>query len=258
MSLFRSLVIAFACFSRLPMPGVDWEPDAMRYSLCFLPLVGLVVGLLTWGWLALSAWLGLGALLRATGVLLVSLAVTGGIHLDGFADVVDAQSSHADPQRKRQILKDPHTGAFALVGVATYLLTYVALASELVLDPGTWPLLCCLPWMSRCLAGLASLVLPRSGNQGMLASFGGSADKRVACVVLVAEGVLGAIWLMGCHLLAGALVCLGGLACLAWLGRFARREFGGMSGDLAGFLVQVSEAVMLACLVVAARLVMAP
>ena len=135
MSVLRSLVIAFACFSKLPMPRVDWEPRAMRYSMCFFPLIGLVIGLIIWGWLALAAWLDLGVLLRATGVLLVSLAVTGGIHMDGFADVVDAQSSHAEPERKRQILKDPHTGAFAIIGVAAYLLAYVALASELVAAP---------------------------------------------------------------------------------------------------------------------------
>ena len=81
MSVLRSLVIAFACFSKLPMPRVDWEPRAMRYSMCFFPLIGLVIGLIIWGWLALAAWLDLGVLLRATGVLLVSLAVTGGIHM---------------------------------------------------------------------------------------------------------------------------------------------------------------------------------
>ena len=136
MSVLRSLVIAFACFSKLPMPRVDWEPRAMRYSMCFFPLIGLVIGLIIWGWLALAAWLDLGVLLRATGVLLVSLAVTGGIHMDGFADVVDAQSSHAEPERKRQILKDPHTGAFAIIGVAAYLLAYLFMLGLGALLPG--------------------------------------------------------------------------------------------------------------------------
>ncbi len=256
------------------MPRVDWEPRAMRYSMCFFPLIGLVIGLIIWGWLALAAWLDLGVLLRATGVLLVSLAVTGGIHMDGFADVVDAQSSHAEPERKRQILKDPHTGAFAIIGVAAYLLAYVALASELVAAPAgaggaaagaaapglpipaSWLLLCCLPWMSRCVAGLASVAFPRSSKGGMLAAFGGSADKKVTFAVLLAAWALGAAVMLAADHLVGGLVCASDLVVLAWLHRFARKEFGGMSGDLAGFLLQLSELVMLAVLVFATKVVM--
>ncbi|MGM3109725.1 adenosylcobinamide-GDP ribazoletransferase, partial [Bacillus cereus group sp. BC307] len=46
-----------------------------------------------------------------------------------------------------------------------------------------------------------------------------------------------------------------GFACLAVLHPFARRNFGGMSGDLAGFFLQACELVMLACIVFAAKAV---
>lgn len=249
-------MIAFACFSRIPMPRVDWEPRAMRYSMCFFPLIGLVVGLLAWGWLSLCAWLGFGDLLRATGVPLIAVAVTGGIHMDGFADVVDAQSSHAESERKRAIMKDPHVGAFAVIGVAFYLLLYVALASELVDARASWPLLCCLPWMSRCTSGLASVAFPRSGREGMLAAFGDSADKKASLVALLAEWVLGAAFLLHLSLPVGAVMCAMDLLTLVGMHRFARTQFGGMSGDLAGFLLQVAELTMLAGLAIAAKVVM--
>ena len=113
MDVLRSLVIAFACFSKIPMPRVDWREQSMRYCMCFFPLIGLVIGLCLWVWAWLCGALGFGSVLRGAGIALLPLAVTGGIHMDGFADVVDAQSSHAEPDRKRQILKDPHTGAWA-------------------------------------------------------------------------------------------------------------------------------------------------
>ena len=107
MDVLRSLVIAFACFSKIPMPRVDWREQSMRYCMCFFPLVGLVIGLCVWAWAWLCGVLGFGALLRGAGIALAPLAVTGGIHMDGFADVVDAQSSHAEPDRKRQICHMP-------------------------------------------------------------------------------------------------------------------------------------------------------
>ena len=51
--------------------------------------------------------------------------------MDGFLDTVDARSSCQDRQRKLEILKDPHTGAFAVIGGGVYLLIYAAVFSTL-------------------------------------------------------------------------------------------------------------------------------
>ena len=251
--LLRSLVVAFACFSKIPMPRVEWRPDSMRYAMVFFPWVGLVIGLLEWAWLGICDALAAGTLLRAAGLTLVPVAVTGGIHLDGFADVVDAQSSHAEAERKRQILKDPHTGAFAIIGVASYLVAYLALASEVPAGWHTVVLLACLHWTSRCLSGVATVAFPKSSREGMLATFGGSVDKRNSLVVLLLEWALGVGVGVWADPAAGVAMAVADVVVLLCVYRFAMREFGGMSGDLAGFFLQVAELVMLACLVVAMR-----
>ena len=53
-----------------------------------------------------------------------------GIHLDGYADTIDAISSYGDREKKLQILKDPHTGAFAVIGLCVYFTAVLALWSE--------------------------------------------------------------------------------------------------------------------------------
>jgi adenosylcobinamide-GDP ribazoletransferase len=256
MDVLRSLVIAFACFSKIPMPRVDWREQSMRYCMCFFPLIGLVIGLCLWVWAWLCGALGFGSVLRGAGIALLPLAVTGGIHMDGFADVVDAQSSHAEPDRKRQILKDPHTGAFAIIGVASYLLLYAALATEVATGWRACLLLACLHWMSRCTSGIATVAFPRSSKTGMLAAFGDSAHKRACLAVLAAEWLAGAAVMLWASLPVGAGMALACALALACLHRFAMTQFNGMSGDLAGFLLQVAELAMLACLVVLGRLVM--
>lgn len=251
MSALRAIAAAFACFSRIPMPRVRWDDATMRYLMAAFPLVGAVIGgfELLWGWV--SGLLAIGQLLYAAGLALIPIALTGGIHLDGFADVVDARSSHAEPERKRAILKDPHVGAFAIIGIGSYLVGYLALASELV--PEQLPLLALAHVVSRCLAGLAVVSFRSSKKEGMFASMGGAADRRLVRVVLVGTFVLVSATLLILRPWEGAACLASAVLLLLWVRRMAEREFGGMSGDLSGYYLQLAELAMLACLVFVGR-----
>ena len=261
MDLLRSLAMALSCFSKVPVPQVEWKPESMRYMMCFFPVIGLIIGLILALWWAICDALGASAVLRGAGLALLPVAVTGGIHLDGFCDVVDAQSSHASPERKREILKDPHVGAFAVIGVACYLIAYTALAIdfvsiaavqahlEVVSAVAVLVVLGCLHVLSRCASGLATVLFAQSGTQGMLAMFQQSAEKRPVVIALLAEFVVFAIVACIASPTAGVIMIIACLVCLAGLNLFARTQFGGMSGDLAGFFLQVAELVMLVCLV---------
>ena len=130
MDVLKSLALAFSCFTRLPVPKVDWDPKNMRFMLACLPVVGIVVGCIVAAWCLIADAVAFGPALKAAGIALLPLAVTGGFHLDGFSDVVDAQSSHAAPAKKREIMKDPHIGSFAAIAIAAYLIAYFAIATE--------------------------------------------------------------------------------------------------------------------------------
>ncbi|MEG2259984.1 MAG: adenosylcobinamide-GDP ribazoletransferase [Oscillospiraceae bacterium] len=99
MTFFKSIAIAFSMFSKIPMPHLEWDKKSMRYMMCMFPLVGAVSGAAFFGWGMLSDILEIGAPLRAALLLLIPVAITGGIHLDGFCDTIDALSSHADRAR---------------------------------------------------------------------------------------------------------------------------------------------------------------
>lgn len=248
----RAVVMAFSTFSRIPMPQICWEKANMRYLMCAFVLVGAVVGAAQIAWLALAGALGLSNLLQGVGYVLVAVGVTGGIHLDGLADVADALSSHAEPARKVEIMKDPHAGAFALIALVCYLMAQVALAGEAGIS-GVRDLVALglIPLASRCTAGLATLVLPSASKHGMQQSFrdAGRTDARplmllgaegslVACAMVAVRPVFG---------LGGVVVCA---ACAALAARRARKEFGGFNGDQAGCLLQTCELALLALFVV--------
>ena len=111
MNALRSIAMAFAMFSRIPMPRIEWKKENMRYMLCALPLVGAAIGLALALWVWVCLRLKIGQTLFAAGIALMPLLLSGGIHMDGFCDTADALSSHQPAERKREILKDSHAGA---------------------------------------------------------------------------------------------------------------------------------------------------
>ena len=263
--VLRSAAMAFQMFSVVPMPRVEWKKENMRYMLCCLPLVGVVIMAALWLWEKVCGVLGFGSVLYAAGLTLLPALLSGGIHLDGFCDTADALSSHAAPERKREILKDSHTGAFAILYTAGWTLAfailyaagwftaYFALCTE---TARTWQgalFLGGLQIVSRALGAFASVTLPGSGQTGLLATFRSAAEKKAAWIL--------SVWLVICAAGLCALSLPGGIAtallaavCFFGLRRMAAREFGGMSGDLAGYLITLSQLVMLAGYVFAERM----
>jgi adenosylcobinamide-GDP ribazoletransferase len=140
------------------------------------------------------------------------------------------------------------------MGVASYLVLYVALAAELSAGWRVAALLACIHVAVRC-ESAAATVLFAGVEGGMLASFRQAADKRRVLVAVVVEYVLVAAGMLVLAPIPAAIVLLGGACCLLALRPFAQRNFGGMSGDVAGFFLQACELVMLLCLVVGVKVV---
>lgn len=156
MTALQTIAVALAMFSALPMPQFDWNEKNMRYALCAFPLVGAVCGAL---WCVCGV-LPLPAAARAAGFCLVPVWVTGGIHLDGYADTCDALSSYGDTAKKLEILKDPHCGAFAVIRLCSYFAAYFALCGCVAFTPRVGVLWTLALVGERALSGLAVAAFP--------------------------------------------------------------------------------------------------
>lgn len=255
MRLLRSIALAFSMFSHLPVPKVAWSEENRRGAICALPLVGVVIGagICLWAWL--MGALGCGPLLRAAGFTLLPVIITGGIHLDGFGDTLDALASQAPPERKREILKDPRAGIFAVIGVAGYLLLYLALCTELPPGGGALLLLGLIHVQSRIWCALAVVAFKPSGGEGLLRAMRAPAGGRRAARFLLGLLLLCAVAMLLLDRWAAATVLAAGFISARHVLVMSRRQFGGMSGDLAGYLLQLGELSMLAALVLVGKLV---
>ena len=223
-------------FSALPMPQFDWNEKNMRYALCAFPLVGVVCGAL---WCVCGV-LSLPAAARAAGFCLVPVWVTGGIHLDGYADTCDALSSYGDTAKKLEILKDPHCGAFAVIYGGVYLLAYAGFAYE-VFAAGHILLICPLFVLSRALSGLCAVNLPNARKSGMLCAFTSGVQRRTATAALALAGLAAAAGMVWMSPTAGGMAAAFAVVSALKYRRFALAQFGGVTGDTSGFFLQLCE-----------------
>jgi adenosylcobinamide-GDP ribazoletransferase len=242
--ILETVAVAFSMFSAIPMPQFNWNARNMRYSLCAFPLVGAAIALALWGWDLVCARLGLPAVLRGAGLCLAPVFITGGIHLDGYADTCDALASHSGHDKRQEILKDPHLGAFAAIRLCVYFLADFALWTALPAQ--RLPVLLGMFCLSRALSGLALTVFPLREGSGLARSFAEASDKkRVRTVLTIMTAALSLMLLM---LHAGETV-LAALLVFWHYRRMCAKDFGGLSGDLAGWFLQTAELWMPAALV---------
>lgn len=241
MKLLRSFAVAFSMYSRLPMPQWPWEEGDLEYVFCFFPAIGLVEGLFLLLWWQIGGLLGLEGLFLAAGLVLIPLLVTGGIHMDGYCDTADALASHQSRERKLEILKDSHTGAFAVIACGGYLVFQLGLWTQAAADGLPWPVVVLLPVVSRSLSGLAVVTCKNARGSGMLATFSDAVVGRRVLVTL-------AVWLSAACLLLilgvrvrGTAAVAGALAVYGYYMCVSHREFGGITGDLAGWFLQLCE-----------------
>ena len=89
--------------------------------------------------------------------------------MDGYLDVTDARHSYGEREKKLAILKDPHTGAFAIIGLGLYLLLYAGAVSELV-GADVWLLPGAL-MLERACSGYSVVAFPKAKKDGLAAEF---------------------------------------------------------------------------------------
>ena len=194
----------------------------------------------------LEGWLldktSVGGLFRGVVFTLIPIIITGGIHMDGFMDTMDALGSWGDREKKLEILKDSHAGAFAILGMGCYLMWSVAVWSEL---PAEVLRVCGVSFvLSRALSGFSVVTFPAARNSGLLKMFQDGAQKKVVritmCLYVAAAVIMMAV--MNARAMTGAVT--GVMIAFLYYLVVSRKQFGGVTGDLAGFFLETAELAM--------------
>ncbi len=233
--------LALALLTRLPVPRLPENVFARQADSAWaFPVVGLVVGLLACavGWVSMA--LGLPALVAAVLVTATLVISTGAMHEDGLADTADGLWGGFTRERRLEIMKDSHIGAYGVLTLIFTQLMRVALIAALLTagDYGAFLTACI---VSRTFMPVLMSTLPNARNSGLSHSVGGPRGTTVAAGLVLAV-FCGAL-LMG---FAATLPVLIAALVVAVLARVAKTKIGGQTGDILGATQQLAELAFLA------------
>ena len=240
--------IALQFFTRLPSPVVSYDDEIqISRSALFYPLVGAIIGALLFSLIWLLGLIPSKDLLSsapeliAAVILLIWVAVTGALHLDGLGDSADAWLGGGnDKQLSLKIMQDPHAGTAAVVSIVLLLLVKFTALSHLFSQHTLWPLFVA-PILGRTAALALLLTTPSARPDGFGAQISRHLPRVPAIVmVLVTCLLIGLAWPI-----EAGIVLLCTLLMTLLLRRLMLIRLSGTTGDTCGALIEIIEALCL-------------
>ncbi|TWB47532.1 cobalamin-5'-phosphate synthase [Nitrospirillum viridazoti] len=246
--VFAEFIAAVIFLTRLPIRWRGaWPKDLDSRALTWFPIVGTLIGavggLVYWGLSSVNVPPLLAALLTVGAL----MGLTGALHEDGLADVADGFGGGRDREAKLTIMKDSRVGTYGaaalVLSVAARTLALAAIASP---HHVAVALMGAHAYSRAFLPGM-KLLLPEARLVGNSANVGKPNSAR-ALAALLAGFVLAATTLTklpldgGMTRLAILAVAAGGVLVV---GQLARRQVGGITGDVLGATEQVVEILFL-------------
>lgn len=236
----RGFLIALTFLSRIPIPAPkDVTEREFKQSQQYYPFVGLLIGCLLYG-AGFVANFFYPPLITGAILLACEIWLTGGIHLDGFMDSMDGLLSARTPERMLEIMKDSRVGAHSAITLAALLILKFSLFTSLT--PNNLKVLIIIPMLSRWAFLIGIKGFPYARAEGLGQGF----HENSRWLVFIIEGVVALIlatWICG---YAGILASAAALIFAALFSWRVAKILGGLTGDIYGATIELTEVISLA------------
>jgi adenosylcobinamide-GDP ribazoletransferase len=224
---------ALQFLTRIPVPRGEYR---LEESVPWLAVVGVVLGAI----LAAVDWalrlLGVDQLVVSTLIVVLLLALSGALHADGLMDTCDAVFGHASPEKRLELMRDPHVGVFGVVGLVCVVALKIAAVNALPAALRVQALLLA-PTLGRWAIVLLATVFPYGRERGLGAPLKAAATPRALLMATILP-------LAGCITMGPLGIACGLLASVVALafGRWLLRLLPGLTGDTYGAACELVEA----------------
>ncbi|MFA4016080.1 MAG: hypothetical protein RUDDFDWM_001181 [Candidatus Fervidibacterota bacterium] len=237
---FGAFFCAVSFLTILPVNGLCHK-EAISICALFFPFVGFCIGALC---ASFDLLLFKVTSASAASAMVVALLVflTGGMHIDGLADLTDAIGASGDAKRQLEVMRDAHVGAFGVASVCIVLLLKSTLIASLK-QALRWKAICLMPMLSRWCALLSMFSFPYArGGDGI--AFNLRRHGNVQVLISLSYVFLTVVLMFGWVGFVSFIIC----SVIALLiSASLTRRFGGLTGDCYGAIVELCEIVCLIC-----------
>ncbi len=250
MEFIKAFCIAFSIYSKVPVPQFKWEEKDMRYHLIFFPFVGALIGGFMYLWNYICCVFDIGIITYTCIGVAIPLIITGGFHVDGFMDTMDALKSYKSREEKLEIMKDAHIGAFSVIMLAAWGLVFMGAYSYIgsydYFMYEIYGVFACVFALARILSAILVLSLKGAKCDGMLHTFSDSAASKKGFVktMLFVELIICMGFMFYANVYLSIVVVVTATLYVLYYIWKTRKEFGGITGDTAGYFVVCLEVIL--------------
>jgi len=233
-------LLAWQFLSIIPVKVKKTSDQDLAQSLVYFPVAGLLLGLILAGLKIILGALGMNPLSLVMVLVVALIALTGGIHLDGLADTLDAFLSRKNKEEMLAIMRDSHAGVMGILGIVSAVLLKIALFFSLQnsLLPMALIISCLL---SRWALVYAIFLFPYARKEGKAGVYFSGITRKIftLCTIITLACLLILAGFKGLIIL---IVCAAGIYLF---GRFSCKKIGGLTGDVLGAINEIAEIAVL-------------
>ncbi|MCM3387939.1 adenosylcobinamide-GDP ribazoletransferase [Ureibacillus chungkukjangi] len=242
---FIGFLLSFQFFSSLPIrKQLPMNQKTVSAMYAMLPALGILMGgTISLLYLVNEQYLQLTNLLFAILVVIAGIVMTGGLHLDGWIDMGDAYFSYQDKARRLEILEDPRVGAFGAISLVVLVLLKIGFVFELLHNDseGIIIFFIAVPLLSRLGLLVYFVTTHTIKEKGLAAYFKSQVNPQKIWTAFTIYTLLFAIITYFYIGIASYVLVTCLLVFVTLYRKWTIKNFGGMTGDLAGALNEVLE-----------------
>lgn len=239
--MWKEFRVAVSFLTTLPLQYKgEWDEKTFSRASIFYPIVGVIVGLITGAVmyvLAITEYFHIAAF----GGLVISIVLSGGLHLDGFMDMCDGLLASRGPERALEIMKDSRVGSFSVIGVFLLLMAKFLLYDTLITSGGYIFVIVAGLTFSRFILICCLLLYPCARETGL----GVTTKKYVSKKALALGVVVMAIIALLSRDVALIVAFVLALALILAIAQAISKFLGGITGDIMGAMGEMGEAAFL-------------
>ena len=249
MKILRDLSLAIRFLTILPV--ISFPPsnntnqneealaENLANSMAFFPLVGMLMGVLLVLLRRLFYYLPVSSLVGDVLVLIFWIWLSGGLHLDGFADSVDGFLGGHNKEEILKIMKDSSTGAKGVVALVSLLLLKFVLLVEMPLflkDAALFFTPTIGRWSMVIAAFLGRPARLKNSIGKLFMDYVSWREVIFASLTMVVIGIpLFRLYLIPLVIIGVGIVLL--------ILKYSQKRIGGISGDILGAINEIMEVI---------------
>lgn len=242
---FIGFLLSLQFFTSLPIhKQLPMSKKTVTAMYIMLPILGILMGTTLYILNVINdQYLQVSNLLLAILLVVAGIVMTGGLHLDGWIDMGDAYFSYQDQKRRLEILEDSRVGAFGAISLVVLLLLKIGFIFEFINSENlnTSNYFLAIPFLSRLALMIYFVTTHTVKEKGLAAYFKSQVNSKGIWIALLLYALLFSSLTYYFIGLTGLILALCMVLFVLIYRKWTIKNFGGMTGDLAGALYEGTE-----------------